>query len=776
LDGGLNLWELDYRLNRNQSPEMKNLWWQDGVLQCRDGQEYVYGPQMIEDEHTGVWREDPDWIELGTGYTCFHELFWDNAFFHIGDKIYRMEMEHPERTLIELAEGIPQNRGTFFRYNDYLFYKNRGGFFKIEYDTNYYRIFRVTDATDGAYTPTTILNAAPATGSGDLYQPENRLSAKKKVQYNAAVTTELKDFTGDGAAKVFDTGKTAAADHLVGVEYVYVSGAVLSDTAYTFDASTGKIEFVTPPASNAPITLVLQFGVTTYKLPVRIHEDDAITKGTLSRETTEGQTEIEWTSDVCIKSVDGAWLTGTDHVTDGVPAYTATIVGQNVKITFAESQPAGIGLTFDLTIFKNTDWVEEVVVDGKSLTEGIDYLVNPEDWTIEFKAPPPVHNPAVNNTVEVTYSKRNNDALKSIMDCPYAIVYGGDTNISIILGGSTAQPNAFFWNGNDDLSMNESYWPMSFYQLAGDTEDTVTGFGRQYNTLLVFKERSVGKALYGVETVDGRDNISYTYASINARIGCDLPWTIQLIENNVVFCNTQGGVHVVRDSTSALENNIECISRNVNGTEQRPGLLQDVRVSGAAATCSFDDSNRYWVCANGRVYVWDYLLSSWKEPSWFLFTGVNGIAYLRTVDKSYHLNSAGRVTLFKRSFVDYNNAIEKVYQFPPQFFDTYDRLKDVLYCIFTVRSDTDTEVDIMYQSDYENRPDPTPIKSFSWKLTPRNLAYRCLSVPKFAHVAKRKPGCRHVRHFSMRLTNNKPVQDLAILSAQIYFRYLGRDR
>ena len=31
LDGGLNLWELDYRLDRNQSPEMKNLWWQDGV-------------------------------------------------------------------------------------------------------------------------------------------------------------------------------------------------------------------------------------------------------------------------------------------------------------------------------------------------------------------------------------------------------------------------------------------------------------------------------------------------------------------------------------------------------------------------------------------------------------------------------------------------------------------------------------------------------------------------------------------------------------------------
>ena len=37
LDGGLNLWDLDYRMGRNESPEMQNLWWRDGVLCCRDG-------------------------------------------------------------------------------------------------------------------------------------------------------------------------------------------------------------------------------------------------------------------------------------------------------------------------------------------------------------------------------------------------------------------------------------------------------------------------------------------------------------------------------------------------------------------------------------------------------------------------------------------------------------------------------------------------------------------------------------------------------------------
>lgn len=675
LDGGLSLWELDYRLDRNQSPEMKNLWWQDGVLQCRDGQEYISD------------------AELGTGYTCAAELFWDNAFFHISDKIYRMDMTNAEKTMVEILTNVPENRGTFFRYNDWLFYKNRGGFFKIAYTPDAEQPFEAANMADEAYVPVIALNCDPSSGAGDLYQPENRLSPKKTVKYNASETTSTVVQTGNGSTKSFTLGKTAAADFLTGVDTVYFGSTLISPTLYTVDTATGKVDFTTAPENGIVITFVLRLGVISYQLPV-----------------------------------------------------------------------------------KELDSVIEVKVDDVVKVEGTDYAVDLEKGTVVFVTPPPVHNPALNNTVEITYSKANEDAFKSVMDCPYATVFGGNSDVCIILGGCKVQPNAFFWNGNDSVALNAGYWPLEFYQLAGDSEDGITGFGRQYGTLIVFKERSVGKATYGIETIDGRDSISFTYVNINTKIGCDLPWTIQLVENNIVFCNTQGGVHVVRDSSSALENNIECVSRNINGTAQRPGLLVDVRASGKDLTCSFDDDNRYWVCANGHVYLWDYLLSSWKDASWFFFTDVHGIAYLRNVDKSYHLDSAGRVTVFERTFADYDGAIEKVYQFPPQFFDTYDRLKDVLYCIFTVRSDTDSFVDILYQSDYENRYDLTPIKSLSWKLAPRNLAYRVMSSQKFAHVARRKPGCRHVRHFSMRLENNEPLQDLAILSAQIYFRYLGRDR
>ena len=690
LDGGLNLWEMDYRLNRNQSPEMKNLWWQDGVLQCRDGQSYLYGPsqqQLITPLPEGV---EP-WVDLGTGYTCTSDLFWDHAFFHIGTKLYYMDPSAETPAMTELVDGVPENRGTFFRYNDGLFYKNRGAFIKVKYDPAKTPVFSASHVEDNAYTPIIVMNASPSTGSGDTYQPENRLSPKKTVQYNAAEDQQLITKNGNGSTKVFDLGKTAAADQLTRVTDVYFGSTLVNTAIYTTDVSTGKVTFTTAPPSDTIITFVAKFGVVTYQLPV-----------------------------------------------------------------------------------KEVDAVTEVKVNGEVKAESTDYAVDLTKGQVVFVTAPPVSNPPVNNTVEITYSKANEDAMNAIMDCPYAIVYGGSQEVCIVLGGCKKQPNAFFWCGNDSVGMNEAYWPMSFYNLAGDSEDGITGFGKQYGTLVIFKEKSLGKSAYSVEDVDDRDSISLTYTAINAKIGCDLPWTIQLIENNLVFCNTEGGVHIVRDSTSALENNIECLSRNVNGTDQRPGLLADVRAS--ETVTGFDDGNHYWVVANGHAYLWDYLLSAWKDPSWFYFTNIDGVAFFRTVDKSYHLDAHGRVTVFSRIFLDYGQSIEKVYQFPPQFFDSYDRLKDILYCIFTVRSDTDSVVRIRYESDYERRYDLTDIQSLSWKLSPRNLAYRCLSIQRFAHVARRKPGCRHVRHFSFRLENKEPAQDLAIISAQIYFRYLGRDR
>ena len=106
LSGGLNLWELDYRLKRSESPEMKNLMWRDGALNCRDGQ---------------VWL---DGTERGSAWAMADRPFHERLVFHAGEKLYARHLRDGTTEL--LMEDLPQQAGSFFRYDEELYYKTKG--------------------------------------------------------------------------------------------------------------------------------------------------------------------------------------------------------------------------------------------------------------------------------------------------------------------------------------------------------------------------------------------------------------------------------------------------------------------------------------------------------------------------------------------------------------------------------------------------------------------------------------------------------------------------
>ena len=110
--GGLNLRELDYRLRADESPEMENLWWQDGVLQGRDG-------QVLLAE-----------TNLGEGFCSSGAPYYGMVFFHIGESLCMADPTAPTVQVTVLAGGVPRSRGSFFRYQEDLYYKNRGGFYQ----------------------------------------------------------------------------------------------------------------------------------------------------------------------------------------------------------------------------------------------------------------------------------------------------------------------------------------------------------------------------------------------------------------------------------------------------------------------------------------------------------------------------------------------------------------------------------------------------------------------------------------------------------------------
>ena len=475
-------------------------------------------------------------------------------------------------------------------------------------------------------------------------------------------------------------------------------------------------------------------------------------------------------------------LTGTSPGV--VPAYTPVTVINAVPSTGAGDlyQPenryspaktvwytgTGSVSTIQLPV-ADIDSVDEIFIDGVELETGFTPdLVN---GAIAFASA--ITSTTVNG-ITITYSKENATAYASIMTCKYAEVFGGDTNVCVVLGGCTAQQNAYFWTGNHAV-MDVGYFPIEHYNLAGDSTDGITGFGKQQNLLVVFKNRSIGKAEFGLEQVDGRELIRMYYTTINAYIGCDLPYTVQLIDNRLVFCNSTRGIHIILDSSSAYENNIAMISRNINGTESKQGLIYDISQS---IVCSIDNGKHYILVANGHAYVWDYVLSNYNEASWFYYTNIAAIDFIADGDTLYHMAANNKITKFQSIYSDYGSAINKVCRFATQNFSTYDRLKDITDVTLVTRAGTNSLLYVEYMSDYDMAfiTDPTPINVMRWSLVPRNLAYRYIGVQSFATAAHRKPRLKRIRHFAMRIVNNVANSDMVIVAAQIAYRFSGKER
>ena len=809
LAGGLNLQELDYRIGNNESPEMKNLMWREGVLSCRDGQTWV------KTDASGA----P--VSLGTFHASYDRIWNGYMFVHANNKIYAVDPESGDSTLLYTAvDNTMAERGKFFPYNEKLYYKTHGFYVVIEYDWLTHT-FSASDVE--GYVPVTYINCTPINGSGTVYQPENRLSASKTLWYNASYT--LTASPSEGLSVSIESSYFRMKNNTPGTYVFTYDGTKWELNSEEVDPLDYGITVGGTPQNGSTITVVYRF-INEYYLPLSPDSIDDITVDGI--EQTEESAQVTVSREALTVTFDKSVWRGIVTVSgtyefiydyDALPEATWELDGVAVDL-------ADYGLAVTAGSPVTDDKITVVYVRGNFwLDQGL--------RKVTFFVAPPVTYPETNNTVHITYSKSNELAYSNIMDCLYAEVYGGTGALCIVMAGSLDQPNAYFWNGQTSISMDASYFPMTQYQLAGDGTDPVTGFGKQQGYLIIFKERSVGRTSLSTATVNDRTTIDLPYTAINAKIGCDLPYTIQLVENNLTWCNTDRGVHFLANTSSAYENNVVCLSDKVNdqGSSWNAGLLYDVRSVIGEAVSSMDDEKRYWLVVNGHVWLWDYYISNYKNPSWFFFDNINGLGFVQEHDSVWHFDALTRLTHFERVYFDYDpstdpvpaeefsdeatyqvgdyciykgdiyqcvveikragdwdptqwilfnptgpGAIDKVLRFATQYFGTYDNYKTVNSVIINTRSDTDSVIDLTYMTDYEVRGDLTPLVSVAWRLVPRNLEKRNLSGSGFAHSFRRKAHCRRIQYFTMKMENNTPGMDMSVVSAQIFYTYQGRQR
>lgn len=437
--------------------------------------------------------------------------------------------------------------------------------------------------------------------------------------------------------------------------------------------------------------------------------------------------------------------------------------------------------------YKNLDDARDVTVEVNTydpVTQTYEWVTRTDitldkvNGTVTFDTAPAQEDPENPNNVSITCYKTNAEARANILNATCLAVYGGDSDLAVVVGGCPSQPNAYYWSGNTSKSLDPSYFPMDYYNFAGtDIDNKITGFGRQQGLLIIFQEHTIGKSYFGTTTVNDRTLLTLNYTNINAYVGCDVPGSIQLCHNNLVFANTYGGVYLLANSTPADENNVRRLSKNVNGSGIR-GLLIDLVKDEAT---SFDDTERYWLITNGKAYVWDYGLrgytASEENLTWFYFTNINGRGtYEDERGKHYYFTENGSVVKFTpNEFNDFDQPIERKYTFAVQNFGTYEAYKDVLKIVLGVRSDTRSTFGLHYQTDWEERDDRTPIY-----VTPPGIDMLPYDLTDgydfdstvYAGWATRIPRTFHIQHFGMTIYNNVKDTDIGVVSAQIFYRYV----
>ena len=413
----------------------------------------------------------------------------------------------------------------------------------------------------------------------------------------------------------------------------------------------------------------------------------------------------------------------------------------------------------------DTEWTEG---------EGNHFTVDRTAYTVTFAAAPAEGTDNVFITAYVT----NPVYRENILKCKYAASYGGNNNSHLFLAGNGK--STYYYSDVFDAS----YFPEMNYATIGSTEDDITGFGLQYNVLIIFKPTEVFSISYSFsKDTNGVERMLLTSQPVNNEVGCDMPKTIEYIDNRLTWGNSIYGVCTLCSTAILDERNVRVVSRNINGGERENGLLAEADLSKAIA---IDYDGKYILFTGQTAYMWDYTNAPFSETTrysvdemakataWYKWDSIgketvtNGIV----INNKAYYASGNYVCTFNNKLNDFEtDAIESCYQTPLFDFQAFESLKTIKQAFFEVRGDTATKIHVTYLTDDnpDGEADPEDIEvpailwdSFAWS----SFGW---GIMQYARTFARKCSVKKVMLFGVLLENSEINRDMSL--SGIKFKY-----
>lgn len=267
---------------------------------------------------------------------------------------------------------------------------------------------------------------------------------------------------------------------------------------------------------------------------------------------------------------------------------------------------------FNCKLYLEDGVVLDYTVDPRiGLSNAIKY--NGEDTCIRF-APGagyvhffniiPPENRELRNNMVVTIRLKKPESDKTFNGVDKGIWYSSrEAGGYLCLAGNSDNPSQILISGKD----NPFYFPKGSGYKVGDPSQKITALARQNKSLVIFKENE----LYCADCVANKFSVTHLHSSI----GCDLPDTIAICENRLVWANSDKKVYTLNALSDYGAVAVYGMSRSIDED------FKSQNFSGATACYS---DRRYYLFLKSNVYVLDLsgaLLQSNREficaAAWF---------------------------------------------------------------------------------------------------------------------------------------------------------------
>lgn len=402
-----------------------------------------------------------------------------------------------------------------------------------------------------------------------------------------------------------------------------------------------------------------------------------------------------------------------------------------------------------LMCFDKLKSVDKVILDSKELVLNTDYKVDLVKGLVSFTTAP---SKGTDNMEILATKVIEGDYKDRIVKAKLYSNYGGNNDTRVLL----ANGSILYRSG----ILDPTYFPENYYQAIGNTDEDITGFAKQYDYCVIFKEKSIWQMRY--------DSGSYPVKPLNDAVGCINTDSIQLIENSPFFLDNRG-IYTIVQSNVRDERNVQMVSQKVNYANilGQVGLMQENGLKDAVTT---DFDRKYMFCINNKVYVFDY-----ANQCWYKWTNINAKCFVEWQSKLYWGDTNGIIYTFREktdqiAYDDLDSPVKALWRSKVYDFGADERRKLVEKLFFSMNTASRSSVKVCYFTQANER--------IELGLAMNDLFdYRTIDYSRFCYTATTFPAenslkvkAKKIVYFQVEFLDDLHNDSLEIVSLDVKYK------